>query len=88
LNNADVERVLWLSHYFSTVVNHQSFGSVTAEFLSLGFFEGHVQKQSALIKRTEKHTKLCGAENVHWIASGMRNRVDAFIPEPLENSST
>jgi hypothetical protein len=45
-NNADVERGLWWSHYFSKLVAPSIPGSIATGFLTLGVFEGErVQKQ-------------------------------------------
>jgi hypothetical protein len=47
-NSADVERVLWWSHYFSKPVAPSISGSVATGFLSLGVYEGEsVPKQPA-----------------------------------------
>jgi hypothetical protein len=53
-DNADVERVLWWSHYFLKLVGPSIPRSITTEFLSLEVYEGEcVQKQPTHIRRTE-----------------------------------
>jgi hypothetical protein len=84
--NADVERVLWWSHYFSKLVAPSFLGSITTRFLSLGVLKENVYKNNPhTSEELKQNTELCisnvTAETLHQVALNMRKRVNACIAE-------
>jgi hypothetical protein len=84
-NNADVERVLWWSHYCSKLVAPSIPGSIATGFLSFGVFKENVYKNNPHTEKLKQNSELCisnvTAETLHRIASNMRKRVNACIAE-------
>jgi hypothetical protein len=85
-NNADVERVLWWSHYFLKLVAPGSVDLSPPDLYFWGFLKENVYKNNPHTLEELKHNiELCisnvTAETLHWVASDMRKRLNACIAE-------